>query len=344
MTTSIAGVRPARTSGALVAGLVGLGACLFLVVIGSITLGSRSITFDTIVDAFLHYDASSAAETVVRDMRVPRTLLGLAAGAALGLSGALLQGVTRNPLADPGIMGINAGAAALVVLGISVLGITSASGYVWLALVGAGLATVFVYTVASLGREGATPVKLALAGAAVTAGLSSITTGIVMTNLEALNQMRFWQVGSLAGRYMPVFWQVAPFFAVGLVMAMLCGRALNGLAMGEDTARSLGQRVGTSRALIFLTVAILCGAATAACGPIVFIGLVVPHIARAVCGPDYRWILPYSLILTPTLFLAADIFGRLLLNPGELEVGVVLGVLGAPVFVALVRYRDLAEL
>lgn len=344
MTTSTVGIRPARDTRALFAGLAVLCACLLLVVIGSITLGSRSITFTTIVDAFLHYDASSTAETVVRDMRVPRTLLGLAAGAALGLSGALLQGVTRNPLADPGIMGINAGAAALVVLGISVLGITSAGGYVWLALVGAALATVFVYTVASLGREGATPVKLALAGAAVTAGLSSITTGIVMTNLEALNQMRFWQVGSLAGRYMPVFWQVAPFIAVGVVLAMLCGRALNGLALGEDTARSLGQRVGTSRALIFITVAILCGAATAACGPIVFIGLVVPHIARAVCGPDYRWILPYSLVLTPTLFLAADIFGRLVLSPGELEVGVVLGVLGAPAFVALVRYRDLAEL
>ena len=338
------GAQPARDGRALATGVVVLVAILFLTAVASITLGSRSITLGTILDAFTDFDPDSTAQTVVRDMRVPRTLLGMLVGAALGLSGALLQGVTRNPLADPGIMGINAGAAAFVVMGISVLGIRGVGGYVWLALIGAAFATVVVYSVASLGREGATPVKLALAGAAVTAGLTSVTTGIVMTNLEALNEMRFWQVGSLAGRYMPVFWQVLPFILVGLVMAMACGRSLNGLALGEDTARALGQRVGLTRAAIFLTVTILCGAGTAACGPIVFVGLVVPHIARAICGPDYRWILPYSLLLTPVIFLAADIFGRLVLSPGELEVGVVLGILGAPAFVALVRFRNLAEL
>jgi len=335
---------PIRDGRALATGLVVLAVVLLATVIGSITLGSRSITLSTVIDAFTNFDPSSTPQTVVRDMRVPRTLLGLLVGAALGLSGALLQGVTRNPLADPGIMGINAGAAAFVVLGVSVLGIRDVGGYVWLALAGAAFATVVVYSVASLGREGATPVKLALAGAAVTAGLSSITTGIVMSDLDALNEMRFWQVGSLGGRDMPVLWQVLPFLVIGLVLAMACGRSLNGLALGDDIARALGQRVGVTRSMIFLTVTILCGAATAACGPIVFVGLVVPHIARAICGPDYRWILPYSLILTPAIFLAADVFGRLILSPGELEVGVVLGVLGAPAFVALVRYRNLAEL
>ncbi len=335
---------PSRRGRTLSAGLVVLSLVLLLVMVASITLGSRGVTLATVVDAFRHYDSSSTGQTVVRELRVSRTLLGVLVGAALGLSGALLQGVTRNPLADPGIMGINAGAAAFVVFGIAVLGVRDVGDYVWLALAGAAGATVLVYSVASLGREGATPVKLALAGAAVTAGLSSVTTGIVMTNLDALDQMRFWQVGSLAGRYLPVFWQVMPFLVVGIVMALACGRALNGLALGEDTARALGQRVGLTRALVFLTVAILCGSATAACGPIVFIGLVVPHIARALCGPDYRWILAYSLVLTPAIFLAADVFGRLILSPGELEVGVVLGVLGAPVFVALVRYKNLAEL
>lgn len=333
-----------RRAGTLGVGLVAVALLLLLAAAASITLGSRGVTLGTVLDAFGHYDPSSTGQTVVRELRVPRTLLGLLVGAALGLSGALLQGVTRNPLADPGIMGINAGAATFVVFGIAVFGIHDVGDYVWLALIGAGVATVLVYSVASLGREGATPVKLALAGAAVTAGLSSITTGIVMTNLDALNQMRFWQVGSLAGRYMPVFWQVIPFLVVGIVMALTCGRALNGLALGEDTARALGQRVGLTRGIVFLIVAILCGGATAACGPIVFIGLVVPHIARAICGPDYRWILAYSVLLTPMIFLSADVFGRLLLSPGELEVGVVLGVFGAPIFVALVRYKNLAEL
>jgi iron complex transport system permease protein len=321
--------------------LVGL---LLLVCFFSITMGSREITLATIWQALTDFDASSASETVVREMRVPRTLLGVAAGAALGLSGAILQGVTRNPLADPGIMGINAGAAAAIVLGIMVLGAQQLSTYIWLAFLGAAAATAAVYGIASFGREGATPVKLALAGAAVTAGLTAVTTAIVLTQLEALNQLRFWQVGSLSGRYMPIFWQVAPFILAGVVLALALGRALNGLALGEDVAAALGQRVRATRVLMFVTVAVLCGAATAACGPIAFLGLVVPHLARLLCGPDYRWILPYSLVLTPALLLAADIAGRVVVAPGELQVGVLLGVLGAPVFVLLVRYGDLAEL
>jgi iron complex transport system permease protein len=317
---------------------------LLLVCFFSITMGSREITLATIWQALTDFDPSSASETVVREMRVPRTLLGLAAGAALGLSGAILQGVTRNPLADPGIMGINAGAAAAIVLGIMVLGAQQLSTYIWLAFLGAAAATAAVYGIASFGREGATPVKLALAGAAVTAGLTAVTTAIVLTQLEALNQLRFWQVGSLSGRYMPIFWQVAPFILAGVVLALALGRALNGLALGEDVAAALGQRVRATRVLMFVTVAVLCGAATAACGPIAFLGLVVPHLARLLCGPDYRWILPYSLVLTPALLLAADIAGRVVVAPGELQVGVLLGVLGAPVFVLLVRYGDLAEL
>jgi iron complex transport system permease protein len=317
---------------------------LLLVCFFSITMGSREITLATIWQALTDFDPSSASETVVREMRVPRTLLGLAAGAALGLSGAILQGVTRNPLADPGIMGINAGAAAAIVLGIMVLGAQQLSTYIWLAFLGAAAATAAVYGIASFGREGATPVKLALAGAAVTAGLTAVTTAIVLTQLEALNQLRFWQVGSLSGRYMPIFWQVAPFILAGVVLALALGRALNGLALGEDVAAALGQRVRATRVLMFVTVAVLCGAATAACGPIAFLGLVVPHLARLLCGPDYRWILPYSLVLTPALLLAADIAGRVVVAPGELQVGVLLGVLGAPAFVLLVRYGDLAEL
>ena len=327
--------------------LLGFGVLLVLLVgvcFVSITMGSRSITLLTIWDAFANYDPNSASETVVREMRVPRTLLGLTVGAALGLSGAILQGVTRNPLAEPGIMGINTGASAFIVFAIMVLGTQQLSTYIWFGFLGAAVATVAVYAIASFGREGATPVKLALAGAAVTAGFFSLTNAIVMTNVEALNELRFWQVGSLAGRYMPVFWQTLPFIVVGVVIALGTGRALNALALGEDVARALGQRVRLTRFTLFVTVALLCGAATAACGPIVFVGLVVPHIARILCGPDYRWILGYSLVLTPIVLLTCDIIGRVVVSPSELQVGVVLGVLGAPAFIALVRYRNMVEL
>ena len=334
----------ARPRAGLVVGLAILIGVLAVVCFFSITLGARGVGPATIIKAFLDFDPSSASETVIREIRVPRTLVGIFAGAALGLSGAILQGVTRNPLADPGIMGINAGAAAFIVFGIMVLGLQSISVYIWLAFAGAGFATVVVYGIASFGREGATPIKLALAGAAVTAVLSSLTSAIVMTNVDALNELRFWQVGSLAGRYFPVFWQTAPFIVLGIILALGTGRALNGLALGDDLAHALGQRVRLSRVMMFVVVAVLCGAATAACGPIVFVGLVVPHVARMLCGPDYRWILPYSMVLTPTILLVADIVGRVVVSPGELQVGVVLGVLGVPAFIALVRYRNLAEL
>ncbi|GAB4051512.1 iron chelate uptake ABC transporter family permease subunit [Catellatospora paridis] len=334
----------ARRALALGPGLAVLGVILALVAFLSITLGSRDIGLSDVLRALAGLDGDGSIEhTVTVDMRVPRTLLGVLVGAALGVAGAVLQGVTRNPLADTGIMGVNSGAAAFVVLAITVLGVRGVGVYIWFAFAGAILATLLVYAIASLGREGATPVKLALAGAAVTAGMGSLTTGIVMTNVDALNELRFWQVGSLAGRYAPILTGVAPFLVIGLVASLACGRALNGLALGEDTARGLGQRVGLTRAAAFAIVAVLAGAATAACGPIVFVGLVVPHLARFICGPDYRWILPYSMLLSPIVLLLADIVGRVVARPGELQVGVVLGVLGAPVFIGIVRYGRLSE-
>ncbi|ROS28029.1 iron ABC transporter permease [Cellulomonas sp. PhB150] len=336
--------RGGRPRGALLAGLLVALVLLAVVAFASVALGSRAITPATLLHAFTAFDPTSTDHTVIRDMRVPRTLLGLAVGAALGLSGALLQGVARNPLADPGIMGINAGAAVAIVLAVLLLGVQQASTYVWFAFAGAGVATVIVYGIASFGREGATPVKLALAGVAVTAAFSSITSAVLLTNVDALEQMRMWQVGALAGRYAPVLHQLAPYFVVGILAALLAGRALNGLALGDDVARALGQRVTLTRGVLFAVVALLCGAATAACGPIVFLGLVVPHVARIITGPDYRWLLAYAAVLGPLLLLACDIVGRLVVAPGELQVGVVIGLLGAPVFVALVRYRRMVEL
>ncbi|GAA1899528.1 FecCD family ABC transporter permease [Asanoa iriomotensis] len=336
--------RTARRASALGPGLVALCGVLALVAFLSVTQGSRDIGLSEVLHALRTFDDDgSIGSTITLELRVPRTLLGILVGAALGVAGAILQGVTRNPLADAGIMGINSGAAAFVVFAITVLGLRGVGVYVWFAFAGAIGALVLVYAIASLGREGATPVKLALAGAAVTAGLASVTTGIIMTNVDALNELRFWQVGSLAGRYAPILTGVAPFLLAGLVAALGFGRALNGLALGEDVAKGLGQHVGRTRMAAFAVVAVLAGAATAACGPIVFVGLVVPHVARFVCGPDYRWILPYSMLLAPIVLLLADVLGRVVAAPDELQVGVVLGVVCAPAFVAIVRYARLSE-
>jgi iron complex transport system permease protein len=325
-------------------GLVGACIALVVVVFLSLAVGAKSIPLGTVLDALSTFDPTSNDELIVHSLRGPRTLLGLAVGIALGLAGAVMQAVTRNPLADPGILGIEAGAALAVVAGISLLGISSLSGYVWFAFAGAAIASVAVYAVGALGREGATPVKLALAGAAMTALLASFTYLVLLTDLQALDRYRFWIVGSLAGRDGSIVAAVWPFIAVGTAIALLSGRLLNTLALGEDVARSLGQRVGRARVLSAASVVVLCGAATAAAGPIAFVGLVIPHVARAITGPDYRWILPYSAVLGPVLLLGADVIGRVVVRPAELQVGIVTALVGAPFFIALVRRRKLAEL
>jgi iron complex transport system permease protein len=333
------------TKGAALAfGLLCLVAAVMLVAFFSITVGARPITLETVWSALTAYDPDSTDHRIIWDLRLPRTIIGLGVGAALGLSGAVLQGATRNPLADPSILGIHSGAAVCVVLGVAVFGITQLSLYVWLAFIGAGVAMLVVYAVASLGREGATPIKLALAGAAMTAAMQSVTSAILLTSPRTLDEIRFWQVGSLAGRDTEIFVQVGPFLAIGIVLALTCGRLLDGLSMGEDVARALGQNVGRSRAIAGLAAVILAGAATAAAGPIAFVGLTVPHVARAITGPNYRWILPYSMLLAPILLLGADVIGRVIAPPGEVQVGIVTAFLGAPVFIALVRRRKLATL
>lgn len=325
-------------------GLVVASAALVLVSLVSIAVGSKPIPVGTVWDALFSYDATVTDHLVVRTLRMPRTLVGLLVGVALGLAGAVMQGVTRNPLADPGILGVNAGAALFVVVGIHVFGVGTLLGYVWFAFAGAAISSVAVYALGSLGREGATPVKLALAGAAITAFLGSITTTILLVDVATLDQFRFWAVGSLAGRDGAIAAQLAPFVVVGSVMALLSGRVLNALALGDDVARSLGQEVGWSRAFSAASVVLLVGAATAAAGPIGFVGLTVPHVARAITGPDYRWVLPYSAVLAPILLLGADVVGRVIARPGEVQVGIVTALIGAPFFIALVRRRKLAEL
>lgn len=295
-------------------------------------------------DAVFHFNPALEDHIIVRSLRIPRTITGLLVGAALGLAGTVMQGVARNPLADPGILGVEAGAALFVVVAIHSFGVATLIGYVWFAFAGAAMASVLVYAVGSLGCEGATPVKLALAGAAITAFLGSITTAILLFDVATLDQFRFWAVGSLSGRDRRIATQVAPFIVVGAVMALSSGRSLNSLALGDDVARSLGQRVGLARLFSAGAIVLLVGGATAATGPIAFVGLTVPHAARAITGPDYRWVLPYSMVLAPILLLTADVTGRMVARPGEVQVGIITALIGAPFFIALVRRRKLAEL
>jgi len=322
-----------RVVGWLTVFAVALGATIVL----SLFVGSKAIPPATVLDALFRFDPSNNDHLFVREDRLPRTLLGLLVGAGLGLAGTVMQAVARNPLADPGVLGINAGASLFVVTGITFFGVTGLSGYVWFAFAGALAATVLVYGVGALGREGATPVKIALAGAAANAAFVSLTTTVLLTDTDTFEQFRFWQVGALAGRDADVLAQVAPFLLVGVVLALASGRLLNTLVLGEDLARGLGQHLGIARFVAGLVVVLLCGAATAAAGPIAFVGLAIPPLARMVGGPDHRIVLPSAVLLAPILVLAADVIGRVVTWPSEVQVGIVTALLGAPVFIALVR-------
>ncbi|OAH12417.1 FecCD family ABC transporter permease [Streptomyces jeddahensis] len=313
---------------------------LALVAVASIAIGAKQLPLDQVWHGLFH-DTGTYGDVVVGE-RLSRTVLGLLAGAALGLSGAVLQALTRNPLADPGLLGINAGASAAVVTAITYFGVTSLSGYVWFAFLGAAAVGALVWFLG--GSRGATPVRLALAGTAISAALYGYLQAVMIMDNAALGKMRFWTVGSLASATDSTITQVLPFLLVGTVVALFLARPLNAVAMGDDTARALGANLNRTRALSMAAATVLCGAATAACGPIVFVGLMVPHVVRSFTGPDLRWILPYATVLSPVLLLGADVIGRMVARPAELQVGIVTAVLGGPVFIYLVRRRRTAQL
>jgi iron complex transport system permease protein len=325
--------RAGRRSSVRLLGLVLAVVALVAVAVLSIGFGARFLSPGEVWAGL--WDPDSPYYRIVHEMRLPRTLLGLMVGMALGLAGAIMQALTRNPLADPGLLGINAGASAAVATAAVFLGVGTFLGYVWFALVGAAIVTALVYAVG--GGRSATPARLALAGAALNATLLSYVSAVLLSDTQAIDKMKFWTAGSLASADFATVERLLPFFAVGLLTGLLVARPLNALSLGDDAARALGANPSVIRAAVIVAVTLLCGSATAACGPIVFIGLLIPHMVRPFTGPDLRWLLPYTAILAPVLLLGADVLGRILGSPGELQVGTVTAVLGGPLFLYLVR-------
>ena len=334
---------PHRT-GALVAGLIVAGALLVCAAVASLAVGNRAIDPLTVLTAVLAYDDANPLHLMVAELRVPRTLLGIVVGAALAVCGGLIQAFTRNPLADPGILGVNAGASFAVTFAVGVLGLTTPGAYVPFALAGAFVLTVLVYALGSFGPSGATPMKLTLAGVALGAAFTGFTTAIVLRDLGTLQVMRFWGVGSIGGRTLDQLAWAAPLIAIGLLLALVSARSLNALALGDDLAQALGVRVRVTRVVVIIAVTLLAGTSVAAAGPIAFVGLMIPHIVRWFTGPDQRWVLAYSAVIGPTFLLLADILGRIALPNGELRVGIVTALLGAPILIILVRRKRVSGL
>jgi len=324
-------------------GLIWIGAVVLLgaVCVLGLLIGSGDVPLSAVLPALTDPDGSPTHAAVAA--RLDRVLLGVAAGAGFGVAGALIQALTRNPLADPGILGVNAGASFAVVVGVLVFGISRVEQYLPFAFGGAVAATVLVYGIASQGRTVPTPVRLTLVGVALAAVLGGLTQSLRLVDRETFDRMRFWGVGTLADRPAESLAVAGPWILAGLVIAALCAHPLNAVALGDDLAVTVGAKVGRTRVLVVVAVTVLCGAAVAVAGPIAFVGLMVPHAVRWWTGPDQRWILAFTVVLAPALLVGADVLGRVM-APHEIDVGVVTALLGAPVLIALVRRRKASAL
>jgi len=320
-----------------IVGLVVAVLVLAVMVVVSILVGTKAIPVHVVWEA-LFAQSADPDQFTVRDLRVPRTVAGLVVGVASGVSGALIQALTRNPLADTGILGINAGAAFAVAIGVSVFGVTRVQGYLWFAFTGALVVMAAVLAIGAT-RQGRTPIVLVLAGVSIGAVLNGLVRGLTLLDPQAFDQLRSWEAGSIAGRPLEVVWPVLPFVAGALVLALVVGRSLNAIALGDELAAAQGVRVPRTRVLTVAAIALLAGGATAIAGPIVFVGLMIPHVARWITGPDHRWIIAYSALLAPSLLLISDVLGRVVMMPSEIPVGVVTAFVGAPVLIVLVRRR-----
>lgn len=315
-----------------------LGSILFLglCVLASLAWGSKNVGFSEAINALLNSTDLSFSALVVRE-RIPRTIFGIMAGASLGISGALMQSITRNPIADPSILGVNTGASLFVVIGIAYFNISSANQYIWLALAGAGITAVIVYFIGSIGNGGTTPIKLALAGAATSAVLTSLVSAIILPRSDAMDKFRFWQVGSIGGATWDSIRLILPFVIFGLIISVAATPALNVLALGDDVATGLGVNIGVIRVICAVAGVILSGATTAIAGPIAFIGLMIPHTIRLIFGSNLNGIVPLSAIGGAALLIISDVIGRVIGSPGEVQVGIITAFIGAPILIMIAR-------
>ena len=321
-----------KTVGIYLGSIFLLGICVVI----SLAFGSKNIGISQAINALLNSDDTSFAALVVRE-RVPRTIFSIMAGASLGISGALMQSITRNPIADPSILGVNTGASLFVVIGIAFFNINSANEYIWIALVGAGITSIFVYTIASIGSGGMTPIKLALAGSATSAVLTSLVSVIILPRSEVIDAYRFWQVGSVSGATWESIDLMLPFLIIGLIISIISAPALDILALGDEVATGLGVNIGIIRIICAIAGVILCGATTAIAGPIGFVGLMIPHSIRLIFGSNLRGLVPMSAIGGAVLLTISDVLGRVIGSPGEFQVGIITAFLGAPILIIIAR-------
>lgn len=325
-----------------VVGLVVALVVLLVLLVLSVLIGSTSIAPSAVWEALFHPSAE-IDQFAIRDYRLPRTIVGLAVGVALGVSGALIQALTRNPLADPGILGVHAGASFAVTVAVGVLGVRDIGGYLWFAFAGALVVTLMVLALGST-RQGQSPMVMVLAGVCVGAVLGGAGSALELTNPAAFDAMRSWNAGSIVGRPLELLWPIVPFFAVALVLAFAVSGPLNAMALGDELAVAQGVRLVRTRVLAIVALTLLAGGATAIAGPISLVGLMVPHVARWIVGPHQRWIFAYCVLLAPSLLLASDILGRTVMRPSEIPVGVVTAFVGAPMLIALVRRKKASGL
>jgi ABC-type Fe3+-siderophore transport system permease subunit len=326
-----------RLIGLIVALTVLLG-----LLVASMMIGSTAIAPTVVWDALFH-PSNDIDQFAIRDFRLPRTVVGLVVGMALGVSGALIQALTRNPLADPDILGLNAGASFAVTVAVGLVGVRDIQSYMWFAFAGALIVTLLVLVLGST-RRGQSPVMMVLAGVCVGAVLRGAGSALELTNPDAFDAIRSWNAGSIVSRSLDLLWPTLPFFAIALLLAFAVSGPLNAMALGDELAVAQGVRLARSRILAIIALTLLAGGATAIAGPIGFVGLMVPHVARWIVGPDQRWIFAYSALLGPILLLASDILGRVVMRPGEIPVGIVTAFVGAPVLIALVRQKKASGL
>jgi iron complex transport system permease protein len=323
------------------------GFLMSVLILGALFLASNvygytNTTWSTVLNAYLHFDGSNA-HVIIRELRLPRALVAVLVGAALAISGALMQALTRNPMASPGILGVNAGAGFFIVAGVALLSLSAQSELVWFSFAGAAVAAVSVYLISSVGREGLTPLKLTLAGATMAALFSSFTAAVLVTDESTLDSVLFWLAGSVDGRKMGNILPVLPFFLIGMAGSLLLGKAMNVISVGEDVARGLGQNTFRLKVVSLFVIVLLAGGSVSIAGPIGFVGLVIPHIVRGVVGRDYRWVIPYCGLFGAILLVTADISARFVAFPKEVPVGVMTAIVGAPFFIYLARRELLSK-